>query len=417
MKKEKLEEFNNWWFIKSVPQDLLRPYKRSLFNQLIRSLNNRQVISITGLRRTGKTTLMFQLIQKLLDDGVKNSSVLYFSFDEYAESLDEVINAYREAQKKDFREEGKYYIFLDEIQKLSKWENQIKKYYDLYPKVKFVISGSESLFIAEKTKETLAGRIYELVLKPMSFSEFIGLKGLGSNIPTIKIKSLFLEYLETGGFPEIIGKEKAERKEYVKSIVLDKIIFKDIVSLFGIRDTEALMQLIELISTNPGMYLDYSSLAQQLDKDRRSIKNYTILLKESFLLKIMCNYRKNSMSTLRKLKRVYPVDSSIITAFKSLIDDQFLGRIVECVIVNHTNSNHFWKNSHEVDMVVDGVPVEIKYQNKIVDKDLTGLREFMRKFSVKKGLLITKDEERQEKLEEGEISLLPAWKFCLESKL
>ncbi len=416
MKKEKLEEFNNWWFAKNVPEELLRSYKRSLFNQLTSNLNKRQIVSITGLRRTGKTTLMFQLIQKLLDESAENSSVLYFSFDEYVESLDEVLDTYREVQKKDFRE-NKFYIFLDEIQKLSGWENQIKKYYDLYPKIKFIISGSESLFIAEKTKETLAGRIYELVLKPLSFSEFIGIKGLGSNIPTIKIKSLFLEYLETGGFPEIIGKEKAERKEYVKSVVLDKIIFKDIVSLFGIRDTETLRQLIEIISTNPGMYLDYSSLAQQLDKDRRSIKTYIVLLKESFLLKIMCNYRKNSMSTLRKLKRIYPTDSSIITAFKSVIDDQFLGRIVECVIINHTNSNYFWKNSHEVDIVADGIPVEVKYQNKIVDKDLTGLREFMRKFSVKKGVLITKDEERQEKLEEGEISLLPAWKFCLESKL
>ncbi len=413
MDREKLEEQNSWWFTGKVPEELLHKYRRELFHKLHQSMAKRQMLSIVGLRRTGKTTLMFQLMEKLLVDGIEKTNIIYFNFDEYAESLDDLLKTYREAQKKDFRE-GKFFVFLDEIQKLENWPNQIKKFYDLYPKIKFVISGSESLFISAKTKETLAGRLYEFVLKPLSFKEYLGIRGFELNLPTAKLRSLFLEYLENGGFPEMAGKHKAEIKEYVKSVVLDKIIFKDIVKLFGVKDTDSLRQLIEIIASNPGIYLEYSSIAKQIGIDRRSVKNYIILLKESFLIKILGNYRKGRAASLRKLKRAYPTDSSIIFLFKPVVDEQFTGRIVETAVINNIKSNSFWKNRHEVDFVVDGVPLEVKYQNKIIDEDYEGVREFMRKFSVDRGVLITKNDEEKIKVPEGKIELIPIWKFLLD---
>ena len=414
MKREILEEFNSWWFTGKVPEELLQKYRRTLFRQVIDSINKRQINSIVGLRRTGKTTLIFQIIDRLLEEKVEKTNILYFNFDEYVESLDELLNSYKEMQRKELRED-KVYIFLDEIQKLNNWENQIKKLYDLYPKIKFVVSGSESLFVTTKTKETLAGRIYEFLLKPLSFKEFIEIKGLQTNLPETRLRTLFAEYIENGGFPEIIGKSKEERKEYVKSVVLDKIIFKDIVKLFGIKDTDTLKHLMEIISTNPGMYLEYQSLAQELGKDRRSIKSYIQLLNESFLIKFFGNYRKGKAASLRKIKRVYPVDSSIIYTFKSIIDDQFTGKIVESIVANNIETNIFWKDKYEVDFVLDGIPIEVKYKSKIIARDLEGIREFMRKFSVKKGIMLTK-EEGKIKVEEGEIFLIPIWKFLLYSE-
>ncbi len=414
MDREKLEEQNGWWFTGKVPEELLQKYKRALYKKLYGSLHKRQILSIVGLRRTGKTTLMFQLIEKLLEGGTEKTSILYFNFDEFVESLDDLLATYREAKKKDFREQ-KVFVFLDEIQKLENWPNQIKKFYDLYPKIKFVISGSESLFISTKTREHLAGRLYEFTLMPLSFKEYLGIRGFEPNLPAAKLRSLFLEYLENGGFPEMAGKSRAEVNEYVKSVVLDKIIFKDIVKLFGVRDTDSLRQLIEIIAANPGIYLEYNSLAKQLGIDRRSVRNYVILLKESFLIKILGNYRRGRAASLRKIKRAYPTDSSIIFLFKPMVDEQFIGRIVETVVINSMSSNSFWRNSHEVDFVADGVPIEVKHQNKIIDKDYEGLREFMRKFSVEKGVLLTKNNEEKIKVPEGKIELVPVWKFLLES--
>ena len=412
MKRERLEEFNGWWFTGKVPDELSQEYRRALFYELAANLPKRPILSIVGLRRTGKTTLMFQLMQNLLEQKTPKDNILYFNFDEYAEGIDELLDSYRETQNKDFRAD-RTYVFLDEIQKVNDWANQIKKYHDLYPKIKFVVSGSESLFIAAKAKETLAGRLREFVLKPLSFKEFLEIKGLQPHLPVARLKALFIEYVENGGFPEMAGKQKTEVKEYVKSVVLDKIVFKDIVKLFGVKDTDTLRQLIEIIATNPGMYIEYQSLAQQLGKDRRSIKNYVMLLKESFIIRILGNYRKGAVPSLRKTKRVYPVDSSIIFAFKPVIDDQFMGRVVETAVINHLDAYTFWRNSHEVDAVLNGVPIEVKYQNKIIDKDLSGLREFMRKFSARRGVMVTKSEEGKVKTGEGEIVMTPAWKFLL----
>src|SRR3989344_7842113 len=160
MEKVKLEEFNHWWMSKKVDSDLALPFKRDIYPEIERHLNKRFILALVGLRRVGKTTIMYQLIQKLIGTNANRTNIFFFSFDEDLAKLNEVLEAYKEMHNKDFRGE-KIYIFLDEIQKCNGWENELKKYYDLYPKLKFIISGSESLFIRKKTKETLAGRIFE----------------------------------------------------------------------------------------------------------------------------------------------------------------------------------------------------------------------------------------------------------------
>ncbi|MEK6868056.1 MAG: hypothetical protein AABX98_04485, partial [Nanoarchaeota archaeon] len=129
---------------------------------------------------------------------------------------------------------------------------------------------------------------------------------------------------------------------------------------------------------------------------------------------LLGNYRKGATATMRKIKRAYPVDSSFIFTFKSVIDDSFYGRIVESVLINNTNCTTFWKERYEVDLVLDGIPYEVKWQNTIIPKDLDSLRSFMKRFSVKKGVLLTKDSEKEVKIEEGTINFIPVWKYLLQ---
>lgn len=413
MEREKLMEFNEWWLTNKVPEELLEEYKRDLFRKIIEILNKRQIIAILGLRRTGKTTLMYQVIDYLLKK-VKKENVLYFSFDETIRGLDDMINTYREITNVDFRKEI-VFIFLDEIQKLNNWQNQIKKYYDLYPKIKFIISGSESLFIEKRIKETLAGRMYELLLNTLSFKEFLGIRKIDAKKEhIIKIKALFREYIEKGGFPEIAKENDLnEIKRYVRSSVIDKIIYKDILKLSGIKDADLLITILEILASSPGMYLEYSSLAQQLDRDRRTIREYVMWLKNGFLITILGNFRKGRLASIRKTKRIYMSDNGIITAYKPSVDDAFFGRMVENAIVNSLNAKLFWKNQNEVDVIWNETPIEVKYRSKIIMKDLSGLREFMKKFKKRKGILITKDEEKKIRLKEGTINCIPAWQFLL----
>ncbi len=414
MEKSVLEEFNHWWLRKEVDPDLALSFKRDSYYNVLKHMNDRFIIALVGLRRIGKTTLMYQLIQELISGTVKPTNMLFFSFDETSATLSDVMASYMELHNKDLRTE-RVYVFLDEIQKRTGWENEIKKYYDLYPKLKFVISGSESLFIKKKTKETLAGRILQFTLEPFSFKEYVRFNGMDDKTKyETAMKPLFVRFISKGGFPETFSlKNDIEFRDYIRALVVDRIIYKDIPKLFNIDDPDFLRTLLELIAVNPGLYVDYQSLSRQFGKDRRVIKSYLSYLQESFLVSILGNYRKGRAATLRKRKRAYPADTAISYLYRQTIDDAFFGRMVETAAINKTKASVFWKNSNEIDMIYKDMPVEVKYQEQISQSDLKPINEFMGKFGKRDGLMITKKDERDEGVENGKIKLIPAWKWLL----
>lgn len=162
------------------------------------------------------------------------------------------------------------------------------------------------------------------------------------------------------------------------------------------------------------MYIDYQSLSKQFGKDRRVVKDYIIYLKESFLIRILGNYRKGRTTTLRKKKRAYPSDTAIIYLYKSQQDETFFGKVVETSVANKIEADLFWKNRNEVDFVHENTPIEVKYKEKINSEDFKAIREFMKKFSVKEGIIITKKDEKIINFAEGRIRLIPLWKWLLE---
>jgi len=418
MEKAKLEEFNHWWISGKVDPELALPFKRDIYPEIEKQIGKRFILALVGLRRVGKTTTIYQIIQKLIEAKISKTNILFFSFDETSAKLNEVLETYKEIHNKEFREE-KIYIFLDEIQKCNGWENELKKYYDLYPKLKFIISGSESLFIRKKTKETLAGRIFEFTLTPFTFREYLKFNKIEESEfkYETKIKPFFNKFAKMGGFPETFSFETdKEFKEYVRALVVDKIVYKDIPRMFKLEDADFLRVLLELISTNPGMYIDYQSLSRQFEKDRRVIKDYINYLKESFLIILLGNYRKGSITTLRKKKRAYPSDNALTYLYKPKIEEDFFGRMVEALAVNKLKASSFWKNGGEIDIVYNNTPIEVKYQEKINSEDFKPIREFMKKFNKKEGLMLTKNEEKEIKFEEGKVKLIPVWKWLLENQ-
>ena len=414
MERETLERWNEWWFTGKVPAELAPEQARDLFAQLEPLLTSRQVLLVVGLRRTGKTTLLYQLIRRLLEKGIQKDALLYFSFDEKVESVEELLQAYQEQRGVDFRNE-RVVVFLDEIQKVPGWENQLKKYYDLYPKMKVIISGSESPFLSAQTKETLAGRVYEFVLPTLSFSEYVRFSGQNPEaLPAARAQQLCTEFVMQGGFPEMMGKDGRERERYAKAVA-DKVVFQDLAPLTGVRDAEVMKALIETIAVNPGMYMEYQSLAKQLGKDRRSIKSYVQLLEQGFLVRVLGNYRKGRLASLRKTKRAYLTDTSFLAAYKGQVDEAFFGRMVETAVVNGLDGRMFWKNSHEVDLI-GKIPIEVKYVGKVTDRDVAGLRACMRACGFRNGLLLTKNQEGVRQVPEGRITLIPVWRFLLKGK-
>jgi len=421
MELEKLTKFNEWWITKKVKDSLLKPYRRPLFDDLLKYLKDRQILLVMGLRRVGKTTLLYQLIQELLDRKIEAFNILYFSFDEEGGDVEDLLETYKEKiLKTNFENIERIYVFLDEIQKTKDWQNKLKIFYDLFPNIKFFISGSASVGLQKKSKESLAGRIYDFILKPLNFKEFLELKGMKIQEKKIeiyksKIQPLLFDYLRKGGFPEIVEETDDEKiKSYIKNSVIERIIYKDLPIEFGLKDIELLKILIELFAKNPGMILNYDTLSKDLKKNKITLTNYISYLEYAMVLRIVYNYRKGFLVSSRKLKKIYLTNSAFSFVFvDNFYSESFLEKIIEEMVINEIEAKNYYRNSYEIDAIVKlkqkVLPIEVKY-GKVETK---GMLKFLREFSIKRGLIITKNLFKEETVDNKKISLIPIWAFLL----
>ena len=411
--KEALEDFNSWW-----KEEFGINFKdREIYKQIQKFMNLPQIIALTGLRRAGKTTLMLKIIEDAIKNGFESRNIIYFSFDEFREvEIRKVMREYEELMEKNFRKE-KYILLFDEIQKLNNWEDQLKVIYDALGKnIKMIISGSESLFIKRKSKETLAGRIFEFKVEPLSFREFLSFKEIDFKpigIYKRELLNLFYEFTLTLGFPELVGvKEKEVIGKYIKEGVLEKVIFRDMQKLFNIKDISLIESLLNIFIEDPGQIVEVSELAKELKISRQTLSNYLMYLEESFLIKKLYNFSKSRRKVERKLKKYYPAIVSVNLLFKE--DDLSKSKIFEWLIVSQLKAEFFWRDPYknEIDIVLadkEPLPIEIKY-GKIETK---GVLAFMKKFNVNEGYIISKDKEETLKINSKIISVIPAFKFLL----
>ncbi|MDD5435023.1 MAG: AAA family ATPase [Nitrospira sp.] len=172
-----LQNFNPWWRNGRVPDGLTGRH-RKVFDHIRRYADKRQIILFTGLRRAGKTTLMYQIIHGLIEKGVNPYHILYFSFDEAGTGLDTLINQYETEVLHGDLSNQKVFLFLDEIQKLKEWPSKIKLLYDLNPKVKIFLTGSAQITMWKGIRESLAGRFFDFEIQPLNFDEYLEFKDI-----------------------------------------------------------------------------------------------------------------------------------------------------------------------------------------------------------------------------------------------
>ncbi len=412
----KIADINPWWKTPRIEEDLEALPRRDLFEEIVPFINERQVVAINGLRRTGKTVLMHHLISFLLKEHPAKN-ILYFNFDLFDDKIENILASYKELLAVNTKKE-KIFVFLDEIQKHENWENEVKVLYDNCQSIKFFISGSSSLFIEKKTRESLAGRVFSFTLKPLTFKEYIKLKKLkiGKKIFLFEeeLKGALQHYLRTGGFPELLSfKEEAKIDRYIKELVIDRVVYIDTPQVFEIEEPELLTRILSIVSASPGLIVDYENLADDLGRNRKTISSYLFYLEKAFLVKKLYNYSKNLLTSEKKMKKVYPAS----TAFASLFNAP-KGKIVETAVsMNHAFKFFSRSGEKEVDFI--GVnneiqPVEVKYAGKVREREIRGLIKFMEKQNLKKGTVITKNFEAKKEIKKKNVLFIPLWKWLLE---
>lgn len=407
--------FNTWWETGSVND--IPDYKRPLFYELLKYLDERQIIVIYGLRRTGKTTIMYQLIDYLLKDNIKKGNILYFSFDYSNIELRDIIEDYEKyILKKPIKmENSKVYIFLDEIQKLHDWENKIKIYYDTYKNIKFIISGSASINIEKKSNESLAGRMYDFILKTLTFKEYLTLRDINYDINNIeiyasKLGDLFNDYLSKGGFPEIVHEEDESKiKRYIGSII-ERVSLIDIPEEFHIKNIELLKNILNIVRDQPGFILNYDSLSKDFKVSKETLINYFYYLEYSLIIRLVLNYRESFTSASRKMKKVYFYNSSFLYNYKNILDNSYYGKLIENFVMQELDARYYFRDkSYEIDSILKNdkiIPVEVKYRNRVDTKNFV---KVLKKLNLNYGVIISKDEFRDDTIDNIKIKILPVW--------
>jgi len=414
--KKALFESNPWW--RKKPE--INYKDREIYSKLKKYLEAKQIIALSGLRRVGKTTIMLKIVEEKIDSGFAPDNIIYFSFDIFRDlDISELIEVYSREYDKNI-EESKYIFLFDEIQKIDNWEEQIKRLYDLHANFKIIISGSESLFARKKSKESLAGRMFEFKIELLSFKEFLSFKGLKLKPFGLYEKELakaFEDFMFSGGFPELVNiNDNDFIKNYIRETVVEKVLFRDIPLIYPIRDVSILESIFKIISGNPGQIIEINKLASEVGLSRRVVSIYLGYLENSFLIKKIFNFSRNQRKSAKKLKKYYPTIPALGFIYGN---EDVKPKIFENTIVLQTGTSFFWRDAYknEVDIVLYEekkiIPIEIKYGE---IKNIEGLLKFMNLFNIKEGFVISKEEEKEQKVDNKKISVIPVWKWLLAEK-
>ncbi|CEG11754.1 hypothetical protein MSIBF_A1670014 [groundwater metagenome] len=444
--RQRLEEIlaiqNPWWLTNKVKKEKTGNFERLILSEIYRKTGGEKIVSIIGPRRTGKTVLIHQLIQKLLENGVDAKHICYLSCDNPNilgdNLLDEITDLSSNLIGKPVEDlETPLFVFLDEIHKLDTWGEQVKHWHDLGLKIKFVVSGSSALRILKGSGESLLGRIDHTILLQLSFREFLSVKygltikpfGFETNeikknyynliTSKHKIQIAFNDYLHKGGYPATITKNIDEVFQMLLEYK-DLSIHRDIFEIEEIRDTKTLNELVYLLASLIGSRVSYNKIGGLILSRVNTIKKYISLIEDIYLVKESVVYDK-PYSFLKQQRKIFFVDTGIANAVNRNYNLNNIPELVENAVaslvyrknleseINPTQ--YYWIETEEVDVIMcikdEIIPIEVKYRE--TPSDIKGLHKFMEKFSVKKGIVVTKDLFK----EEGDITYIPAWLFML----
>jgi uncharacterized protein len=257
-----------------------RAYFRLLF-PLIKKRDVRRAVVLMGPRRVGKTVMIHQAIQGLLEEGVSPGTLCYFSVDHpiyNGLSLEKLLDYYTQATGINYKTE-EIYVFFDEIQYLRKWEVHLKSAVDTYPNIKALASGSAAAALRLKSEESGAGRFTDFLLPPLTFYEYLDLLNKTDLVeqPAVpspgssyfvarnieELNEQFIQYLNFGGYPEVIFSTQiqADPARFIKSDIIDKVLLRDLPSLYGISDIQELNYLFTALAFNTGKEVSLEELS------------------------------------------------------------------------------------------------------------------------------------------------------------
>ena len=397
-----LNEQNPHWkgyFYTSIERDKLK--------QLIEYLPLKQIITISGLRRCGKSTLAKQAINYLIEQGISKNNILFVnleqpSFLEYRHNSD-YLNTIYDAYLKLINPQGRVYVIFDEIQFFENWQVYIKSKYE-NSDIKFIVTGSNSSMLSNDMNTLLSGRSLNIHLNTFSFREFLRYKNIDFKTQLdrldnrISISRAKDEYLKWGGFYEVFDMDNEQIKKDLLISYAKNIIYQDIIPRYKIRNAEVVERLFFYLLSHAGGVLNYTELSKTFEISDKSVKEYIKYFEEVFLFHRIDKYHNKPKERIKSSKKLYVRDNGLLQIAPKHSDN--LGTLLENVVFIHLNAKSphifYLKDTYEIDFYDESNYYQVSYtidNVKTLKRELNAFKHF--KITAEKSYLIT-DSDSQE---------------------
>jgi hypothetical protein len=394
--------FNPWWEGPFKAEGIRREEYLSLLDQ---KRKTKDIVFITGLRRVGKTTLVRQYVERLIDGGEDPRRIIYFSMDHpglVKESILDVLDAYRRSHG--LKHNDRFTAIIDEVHLREGFEQELKTIYDL-GHVKVFATGSSSLFMVERGS-FLTGRQTFMEVFPFTFPEYLDLMGLKVRSSDAHLMVKYAEdYARTGGLPEYL---KTGDPGYLTTLI-SSVLYKDIATRRGVRNVQALRELLLIVTQSTGSRLSPRRIGRILGVSHETVREHLSSFEEANLIHTLRLKGKVSES-MAAPKKVYASDTGIVHVLSPTVN---LGSLVENCVFNalrrHASDIAYGQaRGKEVDFVLPGACYEVKYSDKVSKDDVGHLGDVR----VNQRIVITRNQTGKI---DG-IELVPFWRFLMEER-
>lgn len=408
-------------------------YPRDTTAKILPFIDTPEIVTLSGLRRAGKTTILYQIMDHLADRGVPEEAMLHVNFEEPGlaprlklELLDELYQSYRNA----VYPKGKAWLFFDEIQNVPDWERWVRARNESED-IKIFLTGSSANLMSRELATLLTGRHVNFHVSPLSFSEFLTFKKIRPPKrrlpvnPPAEIQHALDQYLQWGGLPEIVLSKDDERKKILLKQYFDDLLFKDVAMRHQIREVTVLRNIAVHLLTQTSSLISAHRIANVFQISLEMARNYCAYLQEAFLVDFLPFYSLKTSERNRNPQKVHACDSGL-RHIVSITETPDRGRIVETAVYQHLqrmsrDELFYWKGKQEIDFVIRqgntaSSLIQVAYGNlddsKTLTRELSALKEAQGKFPKADARLIAAKMPKT-----GSDAVTPLWTFLLRQEL
>ncbi len=392
-----------------------------------------------GVRRSGKTTFMSQIMKRLIGSGVSRQNILYLNFFDdrlhnlQHDNLGTILEAYFSLypEKKNVE---KIYLFFDEIQVVAGWEPFVDRLMRT-EKCEVYITGSSAQMLSREIATQMRGRALSWEMFPFSFREFLDYKGIENVGPfsakkRLTIQKAFDEYWETGGFPELAGLDRRLRikthQEYFNAI-----LFRDLIERHDISHPRAVTDVAHWLVDNTASLYSINRLTGYLQSlghkaPKSAVSDFLEWFEDAYVLFTVRIYDPSLARANANPKKIYCIDHSLVKSVSSGIlvnAGHLLENLVFTALRRNTEDIFYYKTKtgKEVDFIAgrQGQPrmlvqvCESMANQQTRKREVTGLAEAMTEQKLPQGIIVTRNEGEQITVDSGKIDVVPAWQFLL----